>query len=199
MHGGSELTQLLDAAAKGDPAAVDTLYRAVHAELRHMASGRLAGERANHTLQATALVDDVFVRLVHEGRASWSSRRHFYGAAAESMKRILIDHARGKGAAKRKAPGQRVTLDDVVEQTSRGELDAQGLEAALAALREKHERAHEVVMLKFFAGRKEEDIASAMEISLRTVQGDWKFARAWLLARMADASAPVQGQSPSSP
>lgn len=182
------LTRMLADAASGDAAAVDRLYHLLSEELRRMAQGMLARERPGHTIQPTMLVDDVYVRLIARGEQSWDNRRHFFGAAAEAMRRILIDHARARGAAKRRPPGGRETLENVAERAANGELDVESLEASLDALKRDYPRPYEVVMLKFYSGRSVPEIADLLQKSARTIEYDWKFARAFLLDQLASPS-----------
>lgn len=184
MGTNDNLTRMLADAAGGDAAAVDRLYELLSEELRRMAQGFLARERPGHTIQPTMLVDDVYVRLIARTEQSWDSRRHFFGAAAEAMRRILIDHARAKGAAKRRPPGGRETLENVAERAATGDLDVEGLEAALHDLKRDYPRPYEVVLLKFYGGRTVPEIAELLQKSPRTVEYDWKFARAFLLDRL---------------
>lgn len=185
MASDQDLTLLLDYAGRGEPNAKERLFAAVHEELRQLARAQMARERDGHTIQPTMLVNDVFMRLGASGEQSWENRRHFFGAAAEAMRRILIDHARARGAAKRRAPGVREPLENVAARSAAGDLDVEALDAALTTLEQEYPRQAEVVKLRFYAGLAEPDIAQALSVSLRTVQYDWKFARAWLLERMA--------------
>lgn len=195
MPSDSDLTRLLEDAGRQGGAARDRLYEAVHSELRAMAAAHMGQERSGHTLQPTILVHDIFMKLAVGGEQSWENRRHFYGAAAEAMRRILIDHARARGAAKRRPPGVRETLENVAERSASGDLDVEALDAALIELAQDHPRQAEVVRLRFYAGLSWPEISGALGLSERMAQYDWKFARAWLLERMSEPDGQADGQA----
>jgi RNA polymerase sigma factor (TIGR02999 family) len=180
----SDVTRLLDAAGGGDRAALDRLYEQVYGELRKLAESGLRRERAGHTLQPTALVNEAYLRL-NPAAASWENRRHFFGAAAQAMRRILVDHARRKIADKRALPGERVTLADLDVSAPEEDLDVLAVNAALDDLAQEDPRLAEVVSLRFFAGMSVAETARAMNVSAITVKRDWAFARAWLCERIA--------------
>jgi RNA polymerase sigma factor (TIGR02999 family) len=175
------LTQLLQAASSGEDGAWNEVLALVYAELRALARRRMAHERPDHTLQATDLVHEAYVRLAggEEGARAFANRRDFFRAAAEAMRRILIDHARRRGAAKRGA-GRRVALDvaDLAARQDPEEILA--LDEAIQRLEAWDQRVGEMVRLRFFAGLSVEETAEAMGTSPRTVKRDWGFARAWL-------------------
>lgn len=168
-----EVTRLLEAAASGDRGAFDALYRSVYDELHRMARSNMRREKDGHTLQPTA----------------WSDRRHFFGAAAEAMRRILVDHARRRLANKRGAEFERVTLSgaamDIPAAQSR--VDVLQLDDALEKLREESSRLADLVKLRFFAGLSIDDAARALDISPATAKRDWAFAKAWLQQRFTEA------------
>lgn len=181
----TNLTTALAALNSGDDRARDRVLALVFAELKAIAHAHLAGERPGHGLQTTMLVDDAFMRLVG-GDASFENRRHFFGAAAEAIRRILIDHARAMSAVKRGGRMGRTGIDlDALPRadTSIGEWEA--LEAALAKLEAMDPREAEVVRLRFFAGLSEEQVAAAIGVTDRTVRRDWVHAKAWLKAELA--------------
>jgi RNA polymerase sigma factor (TIGR02999 family) len=186
-----DVTRLIEAAGTGDRAAFEALYRAVYAELRRMAQANMRRESAGHTLQPTALVNEVYLRLAPAG-ADWESRRHFFGAAAEAMRRILVDHARRRMTDKRGAGYERITLIDTGNEIAAPEetVDVLQIDAALADLGAESPRLAELVGLRFFAGLSIDDAARALEISPATAKRDWAFARAWLHKRMSAAQAP---------
>lgn len=172
----AEVTRLLRAGAAGRAA----LFECVYGELREIAGARMRGERAHHTLQATALVHEAWLRLVDHRNADWRDRAHFYGAAAEAMRRILIDHARRGAAEKRGGGFERVTLG-VLESELEVEADeAVALAEALERLAQHDPRAAEVTRLRFFAGLSVEDTAQALGVTPRTVHREWTYARARL-------------------
>jgi RNA polymerase sigma-70 factor (ECF subfamily) len=180
-----DVTRLLGAAGAGDRAALERLYSQVYDELRRLAEARLRRERAGHTLQATALVNEAYLRL-SPADSAWENRRHFFGAAAQAMRRILVDHARQKLADKRDG-GARVTLADLDIQAPEEDLDILAVSDALDVLAQEDPRLSEVVSLRFFAGMSVEETARALDVSPITVKRDWAFARAWLCERI-DAS-----------
>jgi RNA polymerase sigma factor (TIGR02999 family) len=168
--------------------ASELLIPLVYAELHDLASHFMRSERAQHTLQPTALVHDAYLRLVDQRNSTWQGRAHFYGVAAKAMRRILVDHARRKRATKREG-GQRVTLaDDVsVETAAERSIDLIALDDALEKLAAIDGRYAKVVELRFFAGLEVEEVAEALQVSPATVKRDWTFAKAFL-QRELDAS-----------
>ena len=175
----SDVTRLLEAAGGGDRLALGRLYEQVYGELRQMASSDMRRERGAHTLQPTALVNEAFLRLA-PGAGVWQNRRHFFGAAAQAMRRILVDHARQKHADKRGAGLARVTLADLDISAPEANLDVLAVNDALDRLATEEPRLAEMVNLRFFAGMSIEDTANALDLSPATVKRDWVFARAWL-------------------
>lgn len=177
-----EVTRLLVALQHGDVDASDQLIRLVYTELHDLASHYMRHEREGHTLQPTALVHEAYLRLVDQRGSTWQSRAHFYGVAAQAMRRILVDHARRKSAAKREG-GQRVTLEEGSLGSTGGEqgsLDVIALDAALDKLATLEPRYAKVVELRFFGGLEVEQVAEAMGLSPATVKRDWTFAKAFL-------------------
>lgn len=165
------------------------LFDALYGELRALAAAHLRRERADHTLQPTALVHEAWLKLSVEEGVTGGGRSRFLALASQAMRRILVDHARGKGRDKRGAGAARVDLDpDRMAVVDPEELDLVALDEALDALAEVSERQARVVELRFFGGLPEEEVAAVLGVSGRSVQRDWKIARAWLLARMADAT-----------
>ena len=183
-----DVTRLLDAAGGGDRAALERLYLQVYDELRRLAEARLRRERPGHTLQPTALVNEAYMRL-SPGAAGWENRRHFFGAAAQAMRRILVDHARQKLADKRDG-GARVTLADLDIRAPEENLDVVAVSDALDVLAQEDPRLSEVVSLRFFAGMSVEETARALDVSPITVKRDWAFARAWLCERIGVSGNP---------
>jgi RNA polymerase sigma-70 factor, ECF subfamily len=177
-----DVTKLLGAAGGGDREALEQLYESVYGELRAMAESGMRRERGAHTLQPTALVNEVYVRLA--GASQWQNRRHFFGAAAQAMRRILVDHARRKHAEKRGAGLERVTLTDLDVSAPEEDLDVLAVNDALDRLAQEDERLAEVVNLRFFAGMSIEETAQALDTSPATVKRDWAFARAWLVEQV---------------
>jgi RNA polymerase sigma factor (TIGR02999 family) len=177
----SEVSRLLSAMGQGDAQAADRLLPLVYEELRRLAAARLAREWPGHTLQATALVHEAYLRLVDAGtEPAWENRRHFFAAAAEAMRRILIDHARRKQRTKRGGGRRRVDLESLdVVAAAPGE-DLLALDEALRCLAREAPRKAELVQLRFFAGLSVEEAASCLGISRATADRYWAYARAWL-------------------
>jgi RNA polymerase sigma factor (TIGR02999 family) len=182
----SDVTRLLDAAAAGDGAAAADLLPLVYDELRRLASQRLAHETPGQTLQATALVHEAYVRLVGDAaERPWDGQGHFFAAAAEAMRRILIDRARHKGTRKAGGDHRRVDLDAEVEPTGDGpDLELLALDEALRELERTDPRRAEVVKLRFFAGLTTDQAAAVLGVSISTAENDWAYARSWLRLRM---------------
>lgn len=180
-----EVTQLLRAWSGGDQEALDKLTPLVYDELRRTAHRYMAGERAGHTLQTTALVNEVYLRLVDIREISWQDRTHFFAVAARLMRRVLIDFARSRGSVKRGGESPRVVFDDefVVSRQPRSDLVA--LDEALSALKAFDERKSLVVELRFFGGLSVEETAEVLRVSPETVKRDWRLAKVWLLREMS--------------
>ena len=177
-----DVTRLLHALQNGEPGASDQLISLVYGELHDLAAHYMRHERDGHTLQPTALVNEAYLRLVDQLGATWQDRSHFYGAAAQAMRRILVDQARRRHAAKREG-GHRVTLEDdvaAVDGAAGQSLDLIALDTALEKLGVVEPRYAKVVELRFFAGLEIEQVAEAMGISPATVKRDWTFAKAFL-------------------
>lgn len=168
--------------------ALEQLIPIVYSELRVMARGQLRNERAGHSLQATALVHEAYLRLLKDD-ASWESRAHFFHAAAEAMRRILIEHARKRARQKRGGGRQQVSLASVYLAVENEPETLLALDDAIRRLEEKDARAGEVVRLRFFAGLSVEETAHTLGMSERTVKREWAVARAWLYRVLSDAQA----------
>lgn len=176
----SDVTGLLIAWSNGDRHALDALVPLVHAELHRIARHRLRGERVDHTLQPTALVNEVYLRLVELNRLQWQNRAHFFAVTARLMRQVLVDAARQAGAAKRGAGAVRVTLDESLLAADRSDIDVLALDEALHALAANDPRKCQVIEMRFFGGLTVDETAQALKVSPDTVSRDWKFARAWL-------------------
>lgn len=185
------VTQLLVQWGEGDEAALHELIPLVHDELRRMARRRMAGERRGHSLQASALVNEAYVRLIDARQVKWQNRAHFLGIAARLMRQILVDAARSKRSLKRGAGAMRVTLDDARIAASDPGPEVLALDEALKALAGFDERKARVIELRFFGGLSVEETAATLAVSVDTVMRDWKFARAWL-AKELRGPAPVE-------
>ncbi|HQZ83531.1 MAG TPA: sigma-70 family RNA polymerase sigma factor [Pyrinomonadaceae bacterium] len=183
----SEITQMLHDWNRGDESASERLLPYVYDELKRQARRLMSRERANHTLQPTALVHEAFVRLAKQGGVEWQNRSHFYGIASRLMRQILIDHARQHGAAKRGSAKVHFSLDDVAipVETRAGSILA--LDEALERLEAVDERQAKVVEMRFFGGLSNTEIAEALDISERTVQRSWSVAKLWLYREMTSS------------
>ncbi len=182
MSSRSEVTRILTSLARGEaPVGADEkLMDLVYVELRRMAAGFLRREREGHTLQPTALVNEVYLKLVDPGQSTWADRAHFMRVAARAMRQILIDHARRKRAARRGGDWQRVTFDEAVGLAVNDADELIALNDALEAFAELDPRAAKVVELRVFGGMTVKEAAEVLEVSPRTVDGDWAMALAWL-------------------
>ena len=181
-----EVTQLLLAWSEGDREALDRLMPIVHEELRRLARVLMARERAGHTLQTTALVNEAYIRLIDAAKVPWQGRAHFFGIAARLMRRILVDMARERNYRKRGGGALRVTLDEELTAGAAINPDVIALDEALNALAQVDERKSRVVEMRFFAGLAEQEIAAALNVSQETIRRDWRLARAWLLRRLTE-------------
>lgn len=185
-----EVTCLLGQAADGDHSAADRLLPLVYDQLRAVANQRMAAETASHTLQATALVHEAFLRLIGPRHVPWQSQAHFYAAAAEAMRRILVDHARAKKRMKRGGKDrQRAILNVLDLATTENSEEILALDEALRRLEQQEPEAAAVVRLRFFAGLSVDQTAQALDLSPRTVDRRWKFARAWLFRELENDDA----------
>jgi RNA polymerase sigma factor (TIGR02999 family) len=182
------VTQILLQMEHGDPAAAEQLLPLVYNELRQLAAARLAHEQPGQTLQATALVHEAYLRLLGPAGAEqpWNSRRHFFAAAAEAMRRILVESARRKARIRHGGERQRVDLDSACAVSEPPSLDLLALDEALSKLAGNEPAKAELVKLRFFAGLTMPEAAAALGISLATAERYWTFARSWLYAEMAD-------------
>lgn len=183
-----EVTALLREISEGRHGADGELMAVIYADLKRIASKRLGAERRNHTLQATALVNEAWLRLRGEiGDRDWESRRHFFGAAANAMRRILIDYARARSREKRRGNESRAVLEQALDLSAPYAVtDVVAIEDAVLRLAAEHERVGQVVRLRFYAGLGIDEVASLLGVSRRTVLNDWAYARAWLFAELED-------------
>ena len=179
-----DVTELLSAWGDGDRTALDRLLPLVYADLRRIAARQLRSERRDHTLSATAVVHEAYVRLVGQRRVRLEDRAQFFAAAATQMRRILVDHARRRAAAKRGGPEVRVTLDEEIAAGMERDLDLLALDRALEELEVVDPRVARIVELRFFGGLSLDDTAVAVEVSRRTVAREWALARGWLHKRL---------------
>ena len=197
----TDVTRLIHRIDDGDEAARSDLWSLVYDELRRLAAGQMAHERVQHTLQPTALVHEAWMRLSAGEEDTWDSRAHFFGVAAEAMRRILVEHARRKGALRRGGDRQRLDVGTtIIERLSGGRVeelvgDLESLDRALTLLEQtgRHERKCTVVKLRFFAGMTIEETARVVGASVASVKRDWEFARAWLGREMGAEERGVNG------
>lgn len=164
----------------GNREALDKLMPIVYDELRRQAARYMKHERQGHTLQTTALVHEAYVRLIDQAGVRWQNRAHFYGIAAEMMRRILVDHARKRNAAKRGGDAVKVTLNDAQQPSGEQNLDLIAVDEALTKLAALNKQQARVVELRFFGGLNVEETAEVLDISDRTVKRDWSVAKAWI-------------------
>ena len=186
----ADVTTLLQRWSEGDRAALDALVPMIHSELRGIAARQLSGERPEHTLAPTALVNELYLKLVDQHRANWDNRAHFFGVAAQLMRRILVDHARSRRAEKRGGAASRVSLDGLLDETvlprtteMRGDsaaADVLAVDQALERLAILDQDQARIVELRFFAGLTVEETAHVLQRSPRTVKREWRLAKAWL-------------------
>ena len=184
----TDVTQILQAWSDGDDTAPDRLMPVVYAELRRLAGDYLRRERPDHTLQATALVHEAYLKLVDEKRVTWKNRAHFCGIAARLMRQILMEHARGHNAAKRGGGIAKLYLEETRHLASERAPDLVALDDALKTFATSHPRESEVVELKFFGGLDAREIAEVLKVSSKTVSRDWSFAKLWLLRQLSSAA-----------
>ena len=175
-----DVTRLLRAWSDGDETALGLLVPLIEGELRRLARAYMARERKGHTLQATALVNEVFLRFPVAGRLRWQDRAHFIGVAARLMRRVLIDHARVRGRRKRGGGAQWITLDEEALTVREPSIDVVAVDRALEAFARVDPRKSQVVELRFFGGLSLEEIADVLHVSVETVKRDWRLARLWL-------------------
>jgi len=176
----NQVTGLLEAWSHGDKAALDKLTPLVYNELRRLAHHYMSRERAGHTLQTTALVNEAYVRLVDQKNVQWQSRAHFFAVAAQVMRHILIDHARTRGRVKRGGEAQRVSLEDAETMSAERAAELLALEEALIEMEKIDARRSKVVELRYFGGLNIEETAEVLKVNPITVSRDWRWAKAWL-------------------
>lgn len=182
----AQLTQTLVDTSELDPSeAVRQLMPLVYDELRALAEKQLRSENAGHTLQPTALVHEVFMRLVEQSRVNWKGRAHFLAVSAQAMRRILVDHARTRGRVKRGGEWRKVVLDEQLAPPKLREVDSVALNDALETLATLDEQQARIVELRFFGGMSVAEVAHVLGVSKRKIEGDWTHAKAWLRAELS--------------
>jgi RNA polymerase sigma factor (TIGR02999 family) len=181
-----DVTQLLLAWSEGDPAALDQLIPLVHAELHRLAKQYLRNERAGHSLQATALVNEAYLRLVDARQIRWQNRAHFFAVSARLIRRILVDAARKRGYRKRGGDTRHVPLDEALTIGQQPDEDLMALHEALCSLAELDARKGQVVEMRFFGGLTVDETAEVLRVSPETVRRDWRLAKSWLRRRLSE-------------
>jgi len=184
-----DVTQLLKEWSAGDSNAAAKLMPLVYEELRRLARSYVTRERADHTLQATALVHETYLRLADQTQLNWKDRVHFYGIAARVMRRILVEHARAHRSAKRGGLTQKISLEEARELPAETDVDLLELDSALESFAKDYPRKSEVVELKFFGGLDAREIAEVLQVSEKTVLRDWNFAKLWLCRALSQDAA----------
>lgn len=187
-----DVTRLLLRMEGGDRDAVDLLLPVVYRELRRLAAGYLQRERGNHTLQPTALVHEAYMRMVDQSRVQWQNRAHFFGVAAQMMRRVLVDHARTQGARKRGGDIDKIQLEDGLVPGSSREAELIAVDDALKALESQDPVKAKIVEMRFFGGLSIEETAVAMSLSTATVSRHWRMAKAWLHGELSGGGSQQQ-------
>lgn len=183
-----DVTRLLIAATGGDARAAGELMPVVYDELKRRAAALMRRESAGHTLQATALVNEAYLRLINQDRVDWQGRTHFFAVASQIMRRILVDHARTRQRAKRGGGDVKVSLDEGLGLSTERDADVLALDQALQKLAEVDPRQAEIVVMRFFGGLTVEEVAAALGVSKRTVEAEWTMIKAWLRRELAPQS-----------
>lgn len=183
-QGMESITQLLIEVTNRNSAAVDALLPLIYDELRSLAANYLRRERPDHTLQPTALVHEAYLRMVDQTQVNWQNRAHFFGVAAQMMRRILVDHARAHTAEKRGADFQKLSLDENIDKTVERSSELIALDDALKALFEMDEQKGRIVELRFFGGLSIDETAEVLGVSAPTVKRQWRMAKAWLYGQV---------------
>jgi RNA polymerase sigma-70 factor, ECF subfamily len=182
MNENPDVTLLLSALTRGDEGAASKLIPAVYDELRRLAGSYMRRERVDHTLQATALVHEAYLKLIEQRSVNWQSRAHFFGVAAQLMRRILIDHARGHSRQKRGGDEQKISLDEALVFSEQQADELLAVDDSLNQLAKIDPRQAKIVEMRFFGGLSVEEAAEVLGVSPKTVKRDWSVAKAWLYA-----------------
>jgi RNA polymerase sigma-70 factor (ECF subfamily) len=180
-----EITRILRAWSGGDREAVDTLMPLVYDELHKVAAQYLRKQRPDHTLQPTALVNEAYLKLIDISSVSWQDRAHFFAVASQTMRHVLVDHARGRNRDKRGGGAQKLSLDEAISFSQSNEVDLLSLDEAMRELAAMDEQQSRIVELRFFGGLTVEETAVVLHISPATVKREWRIAKAWLHKRMS--------------
>jgi RNA polymerase sigma factor (TIGR02999 family) len=188
MKSTGEVTKLLNEMSSGDETSPDKLLEIVYDDLRRLAGAYMQNERSDHTLQATALVHEAYMRLVDWKNVSWQNRAHFFSVAAEVMRKVLIDHARARQAKKRS--GHKLVLDEAISLPAQQPIDLLALDDALKDLEKLDPRQAKIVELRFFGGLSIEETAYILKVGESTVRREWTFAKAWFQRELSSNAAP---------
>lgn len=183
--GSQEITRLLLDWGKGNKAALDELMPIVYDELRRLAHHYMRGQRAGHSLQTTALVNEAYLKLVDSSRVNWQDRTHFFAISAQIMRRMLVDFARARDSLKRGGAQEKIAFDEQIEIPFEKDVNLVALDEALENLAKLNMRQSQIVELRYFGGLSEEEIAETLDVSTRTVRRDWSAARAWLYRELS--------------
>jgi RNA polymerase sigma-70 factor, ECF subfamily len=186
----ADVTMLLRAAASGERRAIDALMTAIYDDLRRLAVSHMKGEREDHTLQATAVVHEAYVKLIDQRNTDWKDRLHFFSIASRIIRRILVDHARGRLAEKRGGVGAKIHIGDQDFVGPECDINLIALDEALVELADLDDQQAKIVELRFFGGCSVEEVAELLHIGKRTVDRDWQAARSWLFLRIEGAGEP---------
>ena len=187
MRADPSITQLLLESSKGDKRALDELMPAVYGELRRLAESYIQSERPDHTLQATALVHEAYLRLIDQRKVDWKNRAQFFALAAKMMRRILVNHAEAHKAAKRGGQAQKLSLDEAISFFAQQQLDLLDLNEALDRLSVLDARQGRIIELRFFGGLTVDEVADVIEMSPATVKREWDMAKTWLLRELSNS------------
>jgi RNA polymerase sigma-70 factor (ECF subfamily) len=193
----ASITRIIKSVAAGDRRDVDQLLAVLYDDLHALASRSLRGERPNNTLQPTALVHEAYLRLVDQRQVEWRDRSHFFALASEMIRRILVDHARGKQAAKRGGGRAVIPLEDAQHAAPERDVDLAALDEALNELADSSPQQAKIVEMRFFGGLTVDEVAMVLEVGKRTVDREWAHAKAWLFCRLepeADNNGDVSGK-----
>ena len=191
-----DITLLIRASASGDPDDAQRLMHAIYEDLKRLAASQLRGERSSHTLHPTALVNEAYLRLVNQRSAQWTDRLHFFSIAARIIRRVLIDHARERGALKRGGAQRPISIDQIEVASPERDVDLLALDEALSELHAISERQATIVELRFFGGLTIPEIATALSMGARSVDREWQAARAWLFLRLSEEEAGEMEEAP---
>lgn len=185
MTDSGDVTTLLARAAKGDDQATGKLLPLVYDDLKRRAGAMMRRENSGHTLSATALVHETFIKLIDQTRVEWQGRAHFFGIASQLMRRVLVDHARARGAVKRAGDQVKVEFDEAITMSAGNDMDVLEIDAVIKKLAEVDAQQAEIVVMRFFGGLSMDEVAEALGLSKRAAEGEWTLIKAWLRRELA--------------